>query len=228
MIISHYHRFCFIKTRKTAGTAIEVALAPSLIAGDYISPLKEHDDSTNRLARIFTRELRKRIKDVKPRNPHLPISIIDNYFADEAKGYFRFSVERNPWDKAVSAFFWLSHRRGTFRGSTLRDQFQRFTAGSRLSTFSDFDMYSTDGKISVDAVLQYDQLHQSLCELGNKGLIPFVDIRNTRMKSNQRPVHAHKLEDFYGEAFDNEASLRVYENFSREIAYFGYRPPAAL
>ena len=137
MIISHSHRFCFIKTRKTAGTSIEVALAPLLPAGDWISPLEENGVDGNQKARPFTRELRKRIEGVRPRNPHLPVSIIDDYFADETKGYFRFCVERNPWDKAVSAFFWLTKRRGPYQGATVQDQFLRFTAGPRLASFSD-------------------------------------------------------------------------------------------
>lgn len=224
MIISHSHRFCFIKTRKTAGTSIEVALAPLLSADDWISPLEELGASGNIQARPFTRELRKRIDGVRPRNPHLPVSIIDDYFANDTEDYFRFCVERNPWDKAVSAFFWLTKRRGPYKGDTVQEQFLRFAAGPRLASFSDFDMYSADGEVSVNAVLQFDNLREELCDLADKGLIPKIDIQHTRMKSTQRPESSRKLHDFYGDGFDNEASFLVRHTFSREIGHFGYRP----
>ena len=43
MIISHSHKFVFVKTKKTAGTSIECALAPHLEPGDLASPLVEHE-----------------------------------------------------------------------------------------------------------------------------------------------------------------------------------------
>ena len=39
MMISHSRKFVFVKTKKTAGTSIECALAPFLEPGDLTSPL---------------------------------------------------------------------------------------------------------------------------------------------------------------------------------------------
>src|SRR5436305_10296615 len=41
MILSHAHRFIFIKTPKSAGTSIELALAPLCGADDVITPVLE-------------------------------------------------------------------------------------------------------------------------------------------------------------------------------------------
>ena len=39
MIVSYLHNFIFIKTKKTAGSAIEMALAPLCGPDDIITPL---------------------------------------------------------------------------------------------------------------------------------------------------------------------------------------------
>ena len=48
MIVSHQHRFVFIKTRKTAGTSIEIALAEHCGPADIITPIDEVDEQIRR------------------------------------------------------------------------------------------------------------------------------------------------------------------------------------
>ena len=44
MIISHEHKFIFLKTKKTAGTAIEAALSELCGASDVITPYREESE----------------------------------------------------------------------------------------------------------------------------------------------------------------------------------------
>src|SRR5690554_5738319 len=44
MIVSHRHKFIFIKTKKTAGTSIELALRQICGPEDIISPVREDRD----------------------------------------------------------------------------------------------------------------------------------------------------------------------------------------
>jgi hypothetical protein len=44
MIISHDHKFIFIKSKKTAGTSIELALRPLCGREDIIAPVREEDE----------------------------------------------------------------------------------------------------------------------------------------------------------------------------------------
>ena len=44
MIISHKHQFIFIKTKKTAGTSIEIALSQFCGEKDIITTISEEDE----------------------------------------------------------------------------------------------------------------------------------------------------------------------------------------
>ena len=44
MIINHKYKFIFIKTRKTAGTSIEIALSQFCDANDVITPITGQDE----------------------------------------------------------------------------------------------------------------------------------------------------------------------------------------
>jgi hypothetical protein len=49
MIVSHKHRFIFLKTKKTAGTSIELALSALCGRDDIITPLAQPEDEPLRL-----------------------------------------------------------------------------------------------------------------------------------------------------------------------------------
>lgn len=48
MIISHKHRFIFLKTNKTAGTSLEIALSEFCGTDDIITPISSADESIRR------------------------------------------------------------------------------------------------------------------------------------------------------------------------------------
>jgi hypothetical protein len=44
MIVSYLHKFIFIRTKKTAGTTVEMTLAPACGPDDIITPLGTWDE----------------------------------------------------------------------------------------------------------------------------------------------------------------------------------------
>ena len=117
MIVSHQHRFVFVKTRKTAGTSIEIALAQHCGPDDIITPIDEVDEQIRRnLGHRGPQnfEVRKKVrgiigiarrmlgKDVVRYYNHIPAgSIRDNVGAQIFDSYQKFCVVRNPWDRLI-------------------------------------------------------------------------------------------------------------------------------
>ena len=50
MIASHQHRFIFLKTRKTAGTSVEIALSKVCGPDDVITEISPEDEELRRAA----------------------------------------------------------------------------------------------------------------------------------------------------------------------------------
>jgi hypothetical protein len=214
VIVSHEHRFIFVKTRKTAGTSIEVFL--SKFAGDdaivtpTIPAVEGHQPrnyNPTRLAMISRLHLGREYWN------HMPARKIRARLGPERwDSYFTFAFERNPWEKTISQYFWERAR--------ARDMsFREFVLHHRL--YSDFDRYSLDGvTVGVDFVGLTERLNEDLRHvIDHLGIR--ADVSLGREKGNLRPPEATAAD-----LFDAETSHRVATIFAREIAAFGFEPPS--
>src|SRR4051812_19134713 len=111
MIISHEHRFIFLKTEKTGSSSVEAALGELCGPKDVLTILHESEEIASPAAprndRIALGKvmppphgLKKLVPDLYGFYPHIR--------ADQARrmiprtiwnSYFKFAVERNPWDR---------------------------------------------------------------------------------------------------------------------------------
>lgn len=238
MIISHAHRFIFIKTRKTAGTSVERALAPLCGPEDVITRDHLHAGEDDVLA-PYARNTDPRWNPVRElmgapapldvvrtvrdwaRRPtfynHMPArSVRDRIPREVWEGYYTFAFERNPWDKCVSFFHW-QHRHGpppmTF-DAWLTAQAGGRTADQALPT--DWRRYASGDDIIVDDVFDFGDLQGNLGRaLANTGLAD-AEVTLPHLKGDTRRRD---------EAFSPAGHAVVLHHFAREIAHLGYDCP---
>ncbi len=200
MIISHKHRFIFVKTRKTAGTSIEVFLSKHCGQSDIVTPIIP------------------RVEGHVPRNHkgffnHIPAHAIRQRIDSSVwNEYFKFCVERNPWDKTLSHFF----RKRGLRDPTLT--LDAYLASGKLPlNYMSYTEPTNPAHIIVDKVLYYEDLTNGLrCVFSRLG-IPFDGSLGVNAKSgyrtDRRPYH---------EIFTPKQAAIVAEAFRVELALHGY------
>jgi len=239
-IISHRHRFIFLKSRKTAGTSIERALLPVLAAGDQVAISTENEplnirafDTPNRTRPGFFAE--KTIKRLLRRTGHSAMKLREHMPANAVKrhvgegiwrDYLTVTVERDPWRRLVSLWRWRC------RHHRLKVDFESFLeaieSGSRqrelavgARRWSNRPFYEIDGQRAVDQVLQFDTIgadFRRFCDqldLPVKGPLPRAKVIHSSGAEPAQALTADQIE-------------RIGRLCQREIEYFGYRPPTGI
>jgi len=220
VIVSHEHRFIFIKTRKTAGSSIEQFLLPHLGPDDTIrsfrarnergrfNPLPElasHPDRSN--ARLTLRQFARGEKYVT----HMPAWRARNRVGRAVwEDYTTFCFERDPWDKLVSFYHWRTKDEAE---PLPFDEWVRTTPG-----LSGWDLYTIDDRVAVDVVGRFEHLEEDLAAVLERiGLDIPVDL--PQAKSGVRPEQDTV-------SYTPDLDAWVAEHFRREIELMGYeRPP---
>jgi hypothetical protein len=214
VIVSHKYRFIFIKTHKVAGTSIEFALTRFAGEDGIVTPFSVRIDERERERSGFgvARNYKTGAGEYRA---HIPAEEVRNLLGRETFGrYFKFSVERNPYDKVVSLYTWLNRDPKRPLGQSFDD----FVAEGRARQVADFDRYCIDGKPAMDAMVLYDDLQAGLDGIAaHLGLPERIDLTDIRRKSGFRKSQDYRT--YYAPA----SRAAVERDFAREIAQFGFK-----
>src|SRR5215216_4002902 len=235
MIISHEHKFIFLKTRKTAGTSIEIALSRFCGEEDMITPINRPDERLRQELSypgpqnfdvLASRNVRD---DGRPPSARKRIGYYNHMPAERVRGligtniwneYFKFCFERNPWDKALSLYFWRTRNEPQSRPSLLeflRHENEKRLAKGRNCKLTNVGIYSIGRDIAVDYIGLYEKLDSEL-----EGIAALLNLPEGIELPRAKVVH-DKERRHYREVMGQEERSIVAQACAREIAYFGYR-----
>ncbi len=227
MIISHTHKFIFIKTQKTAGTSLEIALSQICGPNDIITPISENDEAKRKelgyptaqnyfipFSKYSLKDWAKFILQQKKATfyNHISASKIKHLVSDEVwDGYYKFCFDRNPWDKFVSWYYW-KNTESTY------DSIEDFANAGMLERLKGFSLYSIAGKVVVDDVFAFEDISAALDSISNKLRLetPLV-MPDYRAKSNSRKDLRH-----YRELLPTDIVERIRTFSAAEIELLGY------
>jgi len=143
---------------------------------------------------------------------HSPAAEVRRYVGkDKWSKYFVFCVERNPFDRAVSQYFWKNRKLAE------KPDMTEFFRTLSTPSMSNWNVYSSKDGLLVDKVLRYENLDQELSEVGNLLGIN-IDISSIHAKSHTRTDKRN-----YTEIIDNKSRLIIEERCAKEIKHFGYQ-----
>jgi sulfotransferase famil protein len=228
MIVSHEHKFIFLKTKKTAGTSIELALSALCGDRDVITPLTEIDEALRANGRgaqnwrlhgwwgsprpFFKRRFLKFTAEDYGFYNHMPAEQARALLDDDTawRGYFKFAFDRNPWDRQVSFY----HHR--YRREETPPPFASFIKGDARARINNYEIYSIGGDVAVDFVGRYERLEEDLKHaLGQVGLN--LDQPLPRAKTTFR-----KSDKPYRDYYDADTRAIVGDWYAREIELLDY------
>lgn len=212
MIISHEHRFIFVKTLKTAGTSIEVALAPLCGDHDIVTPVWPEVPGHRPRNYLPLRHLLFPDGGPFARMEHLRAVQIRDRFPEAWDEYTTFAVERNPWEKVVSA--WYFHRAEGFCDPDL--PLADYVAGPG-QLVGDHSHYTDGDELIVDHLLRFEDLDQELPRLSADLGLPLAGL-GVRAKAGIRPP-----DDDHRVHYDPATAALVAERHAWAIERLGYR-----
>ncbi len=222
MIISHSHKFIFIKSYKTAGTSVEAAISQYCSGDDVVTPLGDY--TFNRNERGDWIHHSNNAGDFHQHD--VALTIRNSLPADIWNDYFKFSIARNPWDRAVSLFSWGKRRdlpvpRKRFYHylgipfddmHETRKLFSEFIKGGWTNNDC---FYTIDEQLCVDFVIHYERLREDFLEVCKSIGVPAKDL--PQLKSGIRKQSHH-----YSSYYDEESQSIVAERNKNDIRLFGY------
>ncbi len=243
MVLSHKHKFIFVKTAKTAGTSIEVFLDKYCGENDILTPFafpESHHTPRNfrgffnpipeiqediRVGMFSFKNLRDIVKDAlipKKFHHHIPARKIKNRVPKEVwEDYLKFTVVRNPWEKVISGWFYYKKH---FNEKIPLDQYLSFCErrmsqkirGTGICPYNLYNYTNPDtGEIMVDEVIRYENLNDELLRVLERVGIDSNDGLNVYAKKSSRKKK-------YTEFYDDKLRVRVGRLFREEIELHNY------
>jgi len=228
MIISHSHKFIFIKSIKTAGTSIEAVLSNYCSGSDFVTPLYDYAFNRDEKGKFIHQSMNA--EESKEIVQHVDALTLKEKIPDDIwHDYFKFSIIRNPWDRAVSNFYWEKRQDPTLNPrkrfyhhlgvpfdelAALRKKFSTYIRSDNWDNNDSF--YTIDGELCVDFVIRYENLAEDFNKVCKKIGVQTDSLPHLKSGIRKKSYH-------YSEYFDEESKAIVEERHRNDIRLFNYQ-----
>jgi len=213
MIVSHTHKFIFLRTEKTAGSSLSQALKDLGQEGDFASDMSR--PAWSKFSPVHHGSLKRKLPDFFGLHVHAHAAQARRVLGKEVfDSYLKFAVERNPWDRQVSLYMhrcWKTGREPNF-DQDIRSLFYRSTEHVRLQNWP---VYAIGDTVVADMILRYETFDQDLEDLWRAlGIEP---LELPRKRSEYREDRPH-----YSTYYTEASRDLVGSWYAREIGALGY------
>ncbi|NEZ68106.1 hypothetical protein D0962_36160 [Leptolyngbyaceae cyanobacterium CCMR0082] len=230
MIINHKYQFIYLKTRKTASTSIEIALRKFCDANDIITPIPPDDE-------IIARDRGA----IGPQNYNEGYPPFQNHsnaaFIKEKLGVerwnssFKFCFERNPFDKAISRYYWdkekckqkYEYSKAYYHSKNKEvpeyiplPEINDYLSSIEEQFLSSWNIYTINNRIAVDFIGRHENLLNDLKTIKDKLGLP-NELSLPEAKKGYRLDQRH-----YSKILNEQTRFRIEKICSREMEMFGY------
>ncbi|MXU65354.1 sulfotransferase family 2 domain-containing protein [Oceanomicrobium pacificus] len=221
MLISHKYKLIFLRTEKTASTSLSAAMRDAL--GEDAIIARTYRDKTRRFRKLGEGSLKRAWPERFGLHPHATAAQVRRVYGPEIfDSYFKFAVERNPWERQVSLYFQRQRRRKPDDLDFDRDMRSWMFRTFRHVRLDNWSKYAIGDRIVADKVVMYHELEAGLQEVWDRVGIS-VPIRMQLLNSGFRDRDTD-YRDHY-----SDASRRIVSDwYRREIDAFGFTFDPAL
>jgi len=223
MLVSHTHKFIYLKTKKTGGTSVEAYLERFCLPED-ITDYGGHDreQTISEQGIVGSRHGGRNIKEDVYYN-HMPAAKVKELVGDDIwNTYTKICVMRNPWDRMVSKFWWQLQpqlrRYEDYPFSEVREYFEWFIEHKPRWLADDLDVFTIDGEVIIDDVICYEDFDNEVARVCAKFGETYDPAEMPKHKSGVRK-RSNPYQDYYT---NPETKDIVSEAHSIWISHFGY------
>lgn len=204
-MISDRRRCIFIHIPRTGGSSLENVIWPrprveSDLWMGFVSPMR-NKYQTGGLQHLFARHVLKEVG------------------AERFNSYFKFAIVRNPFDRLVSQFHYMSKRPDLlgYIGMKAGDGFSRY-----LSLIADHEhvqwtpqvdfLLDEDGKLAVDYIARFENYETDV-----RAILARLDIAVAEL-----PHASRTLRGAYARYYSDADRATAERMFARDLSYFHY------
>ncbi len=221
VLVSHKHNFVFLKTSKTAGTTVEMALEPLCTPNGHVvrevtPPIFSKEGIVGR--RLLPRKSPSILYRRWNRwSHHMPAETLARELGPARwQAYSKLTVIRNPFDRAVSQFHWKLRGDPVLIGpfQEKRESFASFLRSEKFK--SDREIVFIGDEFVPDETIRFESLQDDIEAIASKYDLPIDLQKLAHTKSTAGKRGKVPVSDYF-EPTDREQLLKlmswVFERF---------------